>query len=95
MQGPIRPGYSACRENSISGVGKTRGAYCELWGWITDIRNLRYAWRTVASNKGKRTPGVDGVTVKHIHRQGVDAYLEGVRRGLKDHSYVPSPARRV
>ena len=54
-----------------------------MWGWITDIRNLRYAWRTVASNKGKTTPGVDWVTVKHIHMQGVDAYLEGVRKGTE------------
>jgi retron-type reverse transcriptase len=50
------------------------GQYRELWGWVTDIRNLPCAWRTIASNKGKRTPGVDGVTVKHIHTQGVDAY---------------------
>ncbi|MGD0232821.1 MAG: group II intron reverse transcriptase/maturase [Syntrophorhabdales bacterium] len=75
--------------------GNPEGAYRELWGWITDIRNLRCAWRTVASNKGKRTPGIDGVAVKHIHMQGVDAYLEGVRKELKDNSYVPSPARRV
>jgi retron-type reverse transcriptase len=39
------------------------GAYRELWGLVTDIRNLRCAWRTVATNKGKRTPGIDGVTV--------------------------------
>lgn len=43
------------------------GQYCELWGWITDSRNLQCAWRTVATNKGKRTPGIDGVTVKGIH----------------------------
>jgi len=69
--------------------------YRELWGWVIDIRNLRCAWRTIASNKGRRTPGVDGVTAKHVHRQGVDAYLEGVRKELQDRSYVPSPARRV
>jgi RNA-directed DNA polymerase len=71
------------------------GQYRELWGWVTDLRNLRYAWRTIASNKGKRTPGVDGVTVKHIHQQGVDTYLEDVRKELQSGSYVPSPARRV
>ncbi len=71
------------------------GQYRELWGWVIDPRNLRCAWRTVASNKGTRTPGIDGVTVKHIHKQGVDAYLEGVRKELQDRSYVPSPARRV
>ena len=44
MQRPIRSGYSTCRENSISGVGKTP----------------RFAWRTVATNEGKRTSGIDG-----------------------------------
>jgi RNA-directed DNA polymerase len=52
------------------------GRYRELWNWITDIRNLRCAWRTIAVNKGKRTPGIDGVTVLHIHQRGENTYLE-------------------
>jgi group II intron reverse transcriptase/maturase len=71
------------------------GQYRELWNWITDIRNLRVAWQTVATNKGKRTPGADGVTVKRIHKLGKNAYLEGVRKELRSGSYVPSPSRRV
>jgi RNA-directed DNA polymerase len=47
--------YQWSRENS-------GGQYRELWGWITDRRNLRFAWPTVAINKGNRTPGIDGVT---------------------------------
>jgi len=88
LLGVQRKLYQWSRENP-------EGAYCELWGWVTDIRNLRCAWRTVATNKGKRTPGVDGITVKHIHKQGVHAYLEDVRKELKTDSYAPSPARRV
>lgn len=80
--------YQWSRENP-------EGQYRELWGWITDSRNLQCAWRTVATNKGKRTPGVDGVTVKGIHRQGETAFLEGVRGELCSGSYVPNPARRV
>ena len=48
------------------------GQYRELWGWVIDTRNLRCAWRTVATSKGKRTPGIDGVTVKHIQQLGED-----------------------
>ena len=48
--------YQWSRENP-------EGQYRELWGWITDSRNLQCAWRTVATNKGRRAPGVDGVTV--------------------------------
>ena len=82
MQGPTRSGYSTCRENSISGVGKIpKGSKC--------------AWRTVATNKGKRTPGIEGVTVKGIQRQGEPAFLGGLKRELCSGSYAPSPARRV
>ena len=52
LLGVQRKLYQWSRENP-------EGAYHELWGWVTDIRNLRCAWRTIASNKGKRTPGVD------------------------------------
>ena len=88
LLGVQRKLYQWSRENP-------EGQYRELWGWIIDARNLRCAWRTVASNKGRRTPGADGATVKHIHMQGVDAYLEEVRKELKTDSYAPSPARRV
>ena len=63
LLGVQRKLYQWSRENP-------EGAYRELWGWVTDTRNLRCAWRTVASNKGKRTPGIDGVTVKHIRKLG-------------------------
>jgi retron-type reverse transcriptase len=32
-------------------------AWREMWNWLVDPRNLRYAWRRVASNKGKRSAG--------------------------------------
>jgi RNA-directed DNA polymerase len=88
LLGVQRKLYQWSRENP-------EGAYRELWGWVTDIRNLRCAWRTVATNKGRRTPGVDGVTVKDIHQQGKTVFLEGLRRELCSGSYVPSPARRA
>ena len=46
-------------------------SYRDMWNWITDIRNLRCAWRKIALNKGRRTAGVDGVTVAGI---GVAGY---------------------
>jgi RNA-directed DNA polymerase len=36
----------------------------KLWGLVTDPRNLRMAFARVATNKGARTAGVDGVTVR-------------------------------
>jgi RNA-directed DNA polymerase len=38
----------------------------DLWGWLTDDRMIRHAWRRVSTNKGKRSAGVDGITVDRI-----------------------------
>ena len=51
--------------------------YRDLWNWVIDPRNLRSAWRSIAGNKGRRTPGVDGETVERIVSQpGVSAFLD-------------------
>ena len=70
-------------------------AYRELWNWLTDPRNLRCAWRRVSSNKGKRTPGIDGVTVAQIRStMGRDAFVQELRHQLREGRYQPSPSRR-
>lgn len=40
----------------------------DMWGWLTDPRMLRHAWRRVASNRGRRSAGVDGTTVGNIQK---------------------------
>jgi retron-type reverse transcriptase len=69
--------------------------YRDVWNWITDIRNLRCAWRKIALNKGHRTAGVDGVTVAGIGAaMGMELFLEELRGDLKSGRYKPSPSRR-
>jgi len=67
----------------------------KLWGLVTDRRNLRVAVARVARNRGHRTAGVDGVTVRNVIRQGVETFVEQVRTQLRSGSYRPSPVRRV
>ena len=67
----------------------------ELWGLITDPRNLRIAFSRVQRNRGARTSGVDRVTVRQVVRTGVDTFLAAIRRDLRDGSFRPSPVRRV
>jgi len=70
--------------------------WLDLWGWLTDLRMIRHSWRRVASNKGKRSAGIDGITVKHIQqRVGEECFLEGLRTELRSSAYRPSPSRRV
>src|SRR5690242_13039752 len=63
----------------------------KLWGLVTDPRNLRVAVARVARNKGRRTAGVDGVTVRHVVAQGVEQLVAQVRAELRSGAYRPSP----
>ena len=68
----------------------------DMWGWLTDPRILRHAWRRVASNRGKRSAGVDGMTVARIRAKvGEHRFLDGLRAELRRGAYRPSPSRRV
>jgi len=70
--------------------------YRDLWNWVTDIRNLRCAWKRVSSNKGKRTSGIDGMTAGKISRTiGVNSFLENLQKELREGSFRPSPSRRI
>src|SRR3974390_2598445 len=67
----------------------------KLWGFVTDPRNLRMAVARVARNKGARTAGVDGFSVRRALRVGIDAFVQDLRSELRAGAYRPSPARRV
>jgi len=68
--------------------------FCKLWGLVTDPRNLRMALARVAGNRGRRTAGVDGVTVGHVAKR-VEAFIAELRSELRSGAYRPSPVRRV
>ena len=70
-------------------------AFHKLWGLVTDPRNLRIAVERVARNRGRRSAGVDGITVRKLLRHGVDDFITEVRSQLRAGSYQPSPVRRV
>ena len=70
-------------------------SYGDLWNWIIDPRNLRIAFGRVASNKGGKTPGIDGVTVITIVKQvGEEKYVSHLREQLCTGQYKPQAVRR-
>ena len=70
-------------------------AWREMWNWLIDLRNLRHAWRRVASNKGKRSAGIDKMAVGRIRKEiGEMRFLEELRIELRTGAYRPSPSRR-
>jgi RNA-directed DNA polymerase len=70
-------------------------AWRDMWGWLTDLRTLRHAWRRVASNRGRRSAGIDGMTVGRIQKRiGEQSFLEKLQAELRSGAYRPSPSRR-
>ena len=66
----------------------------KLWGLVTDARNLRMALARVAGNRGRRTAGVDGITVGHVTKRA-EAFIAALRVELRSGAYRPLPVRRV
>lgn len=69
--------------------------FAKLWGLVTDLRNVRIAVERVARNKGRRTAGVDGLTVRKALGEGNEKFVEQVRRELRSGEYEPAPVRRA
>jgi group II intron reverse transcriptase/maturase len=69
--------------------------FYKLWGLVTDARNLRIAFARVAGNRGRRTAGIDGLTVNAVLAKGQDTFLGEVRKELREGAFRPSPVRRV
>lgn len=68
----------------------------DLFNLVCHPNHLMVAFEHVADNKGARTAGVDGVTVRQIVADGqVGAFLANVAASLKDGTYRPAPVRRV
>jgi RNA-directed DNA polymerase len=64
----------------------------DLFNLVCHPVHLLVAWEHVAHNKGARTAGIDGVTVRQIIQSGqVGAFLAGIASALKDGTYRPAP----
>ncbi len=66
----------------------------KLWGLVTDPRNLRMALARVAGNRGRRTAGVDGITVGKVAMRA-EVFIAELRFELRSGAYRPRPVRRV
>jgi RNA-directed DNA polymerase len=68
----------------------------DLFNLVYDPEFLAEAWYRVAGNDGKRTPGIDKVTVTGIENGiGVGAFLEEIRGLLRSGEFRPVPVRQV
>lgn len=66
----------------------------DLFNLVADPAFLLVAWYRVRGNKGARTAGVDGKTVRSIEAgQGVEGFLDKLRSQLRELTFRPVPVR--
>lgn len=66
----------------------------DLYNLVCDPTFLAVAWSRVRGNKGARSAGVDGETVRDIEAgRGAVAFLDDLRAALKARTFTPLPVR--
>jgi RNA-directed DNA polymerase len=70
-----------------------RYRFYSLYGLVSHPETLRAAWAQVRANGGK--PGVDGITIEQIEKEGEEAFLEKLVHELKEKTYRTGAVRRV
>src|SRR5437016_7345834 len=70
-----------------------RFRFYSLYGLVGDPETLRAAWMQVRANGG--APGVDGVSIEQIEKEGVEAFLEELGSELAKHRYGTGAVRSV
>lgn len=66
----------------------------DIYNIVHSSAFLEEAWLTVGSNRGARTPGVDGVTAED-YAEDLKENLQDLQQRLKSGTYRPKPVRRV
>ncbi|MED3575958.1 group II intron reverse transcriptase/maturase [Cytobacillus praedii] len=80
--------YTELYDKSLAG-----NSFNKLYETITSRNNILLAYRIIKSNKGSKTPGTDGRTIKDIKKMNNDELVELVRKVLNN--YRPKKVKRV
>jgi RNA-directed DNA polymerase len=81
------------RKLYLSAKANPERSYASLYDKVCRPDVLREAWRRVSSNDG--ASGVDGVSIRRIREDGVEAYLEELGTSLRERRYRPDRIKRV
>ncbi|MGH6900508.1 MAG: group II intron reverse transcriptase/maturase [Geminicoccaceae bacterium] len=65
----------------------------DLYNLVADPAFLAVAWRRVRGNRGARSSGVDGDTVRSIVERGEETFLAELRADLRARTFRPLPVR--
>lgn len=77
--------YKRSLQNKMSGI--------DLYKIITSENNILLAYRTIKSNAGSKTKGVDRLTINDYKMKNQLSFIQEIRQSLD--FYKPQPVRRV
>lgn len=72
---------------------QNKNSFRNLMKIIASENNIRLAYRTIKSNTGSQTAGVDKITIKDMKDKSLDSYIQTVKD--KFNHYKPDTVRRV
>jgi RNA-directed DNA polymerase len=78
---------------SVKAKQEKRFCFYSLYGLVSHPETLRAAWAQVRANGG--APGVDGVSIEQIEKEGEEAFLKELGRELAEKCYRTGAVRRV
>ena len=64
-----------------------------LYDKIQRMDVLEHAWKSVMKNGG--SPGIDGITISELKKNGIETLLTEIQSELKARTYQPSPLKRI
>jgi len=70
-----------------------RYRFHSLYGMVSHPECLKAAWAKVRANGG--SPGVDGVSIEQVEKEGEEGFLKEIEESLKKKSYRCAPVRRA
>ena len=76
--------YSYSKKNAI---------FDNLYSLISDEQNIMLAYRSLKSNKGSRTPGVNGHNIESLKSMNMEDFISYIKRRLAN--YTASPVKCV
>ena len=81
------------RKLYVAAKQQPKRRFHQLYDKVYRVDVLQHAYALAKSNGG--APGVDGVTFERIESEGLERWLEELKKELQEKTYKPSPVRRV
>jgi len=81
------------RQDLLYRKSKEGHIFKDLISIIIDDKNIALAYRNIKNNKGSKTPGVDGTTIKDIDKYEISEWIEYIKERFED--FKPMAVRRV